>query len=122
LGSRFPYNGTAGALDITGSLTLQFENTDYKEDFWGDADGAVDGDPQLKALEITVDAGGVAGDGGWGDTVITLGRVLLQSVNIQPSGREKLMQELSFQALYNCDTEEIITAVAKNFNRLHNPV
>jgi hypothetical protein len=120
LGSRFPKDGTVGALDITGTATLQFESTEYKEDFWGNASGAVDGDPTLKQIEVTINAGGIVA-GGWGDCVITLGRVLLQSVNIQPSGREKLMQEVAFQAQYDCDLEEIITAIIRNYNRLHNP-
>jgi len=120
LNSRFPQDGTVEALTVTGTITLQFENTDYLEDFWGDAGGAVDGDPQLKALELTIDGGGVSGSG-WGSGVISLGRVLLQSVGIQPSGKEKLMQELAYAAEYDCDSEEIIQAVIQNFNRLHNP-
>jgi hypothetical protein len=114
LNSRFPNEGTAGALDISGSLTLQFESTDYKEDFWGNPTGPTDGDSQLKALEIDIDAGN------WGKLVLTMPRVLLNSVNIQPSGREKLMQELSFKALLDCDTLKIITAVVNNLNEWHN--
>lgn len=113
LNSRFPYDGTAGALDITGTMTLQFEDTSYKEDFWG---AATEPDPenvQLKAMELTIDSAN------WGKSIISLGKVLLQSVNIQPSGREKLMQEVSFKALYDCDSEEIIKAVISNLNNWH---
>lgn len=113
LNSRFPYAGTAGALDITGSMTLQFDDTSYKEDFWGHATEPGDYDPILKALEITVDAGA------WGSLVLSLPRVLLQSVNIQPSGRERLMQEITFKALYDCAAGEIITAVVTNLNQKH---
>lgn len=113
LNSRFPQDGTAGALEITGSMTLQFESTEYKEDFWGNAVEPTDDDPQLKAIEIDIDAGN------WGNAVLTMNRVLLQSVNIQPSGREKLMQEISFKALYDCGTGEIITAVINNLNELY---
>jgi len=120
LNSRFPQDGTAGALDITGTMTLQFEDTSYKEDFWGDSGGAVDGDPQLKDIEITISGGGAV-DGGWGEAIVSLPRVLLQSVNIQPSGREKSMQEITFQAKYDCDSGEIISCLVKNYNRLHNP-
>lgn len=109
LNSRFPADGTAGALDINGTMTLQFDSTEYKEDFWGGATEPTD-DPVLKTMEITIDAGD------WGNAVITLGRVLLQAVNIQPSGRDKLMQEITFQALWDCTEEEIITAVIRNLN------
>lgn len=109
LNSRFPQNGTAGALDISGSMTLQFDSTEYKEDFWGGATGPT-ADPILKAMELTIDAGA------WGNAVISLGRVLLQTVNIQPSGREKLMQEINFKAFWDCTTEEIVKAVIRNLN------
>ena len=109
LNSRFPQNGTAGALDISGSMTLQFDSTEYKEDFWGGATEPGD-DPVLKAMELTIDAGA------WGNAVISLGRVLFQSVNVQPSGREKLMQEVSFKAFWDCTSEEIVQAVIRNLN------
>jgi len=119
LGSRFPYDGTAGLLDITGSATLQFENADLKEDFWGSATGPTD-TPQDKALQFKIDGGGIT-EGNWGDVVIDLPFMQLNAVNIQPSGREKLMQEIAFKLLYDTDTDKIIEATIKNYNRLHNP-
>lgn len=110
LNSRFPTNGTAGALDITGSMTLQFEDTSYKEDFWGHVTEPGNYDSKLKALQININAGA------WGNAVINLPRVLLQSVGIQPGGRERLMQEIGFKALYDCSTGEIITVEVNNVN------
>jgi len=49
LNSRFPQDGTVEGLVISGTMTLQFESTQYLEDFWGDAGGAVEGDPQLSS-------------------------------------------------------------------------
>ncbi len=111
LGSRFPYDGTAGALEITGSATLQFDDTSWKEAFWGGTtEPSADGS-DLKTLELTI-----TDNDGWGDAVITLGRVHLQSVTHQPSGREKMMQEISFEALWDCTTEEIINVVVRTLN------
>jgi len=116
LGDRFPYNGTFDMLDITGSMTLQFEDTSYKEDFWGAAGGPLS-DPQLKAMRLNI----APSPSGWGFADIFLDRVLLQSVNIQPSGRARLYQEISFKALYDCTNNTIIRCEVTNLNRFNNP-
>lgn len=115
LNSRFPQDGTGGALDISGSITVQFDDLGYKEDFWGGASEPSSDLPQLKALELTIDGGD------WGSAVISLPNVLLKAVNIQPSGRDKQMQEISFSALYDSITGEIISAEITNLNRWHDP-
>jgi hypothetical protein len=119
LNSRFPQQGVGGMLEITGSMTLQFEDSSYKEDFWGDTDGIGDDDtPTEKAMQITVDSGGASG---FGSAVFTIPRVLLEEVKIQPSGRDRLKQEINFQAYYDPETSSIISVLVKNLNRLHDP-
>jgi len=114
LNSRYPQDGTGGPLEITGSMTIQLDDTSWKEDFWGGVTPD-DDNPVLKQMELTIDAGN------WGKAVIKLGTVFLQSVAIQPKGRDKMMQEISFKALYDVTTATIITAVVQNLNRWHDP-
>lgn len=92
IGSRYPRKLLAAEREITLSCSMFFEDTSQLERFWGGSLGPSETGSQEYSLEFNFDAGGGKG------MVIKLPRVIHTSVNIQPSGREELVQEISAKA------------------------
>lgn len=92
IGSRFPRKLLAAEREITLSCSMFFEDTSQLERFWGGSFGPSDAGSQEYSLEFNFDAGGGKG------MIIKLPRVIHTSVDIQPSGREELVQEISAKA------------------------
>ena len=92
IGSRFPRKLLAASREVTLSSTMFFENTSHLEKFWGGADGPNDTGSGEYSLEFSFDAGEGKG------MIIKLPRVIHTSVNLQPSGREEMTQEISAKA------------------------
>ena len=107
LNSRFPNAVYAGDFELAGEVTLQFANTNEKEDFWGGTEPT--DSPVEKTIELTLNNGGATG---FGSIVSTLPRVRLSAVNIQPSGRERLNQVIPFKGAWHKVDEEILSVVA----------
>lgn len=106
LGSRYPRRVWSGELMITADLTLVFDSTSELEDFWGGAAGPSDDGTTEKAYQITMD-GGVLGN-----IVIDLYKCIMTSPpTISPSGRDRVSQSLSVEAIYDDATLKIINAV-----------
>ncbi len=111
LNSRFPCEAWAAILNITGAMTLKFRDDSWLQDFWGGTT-PVGNTPQEKTLQLLLNAGD------HGDGILDLHRVLLQSHAVNPSGRERVSQEIAFKSLYDAVTAaEILTAT---FNALYN--
>jgi len=112
IGSRFPCEGYQGNLEITGQLQLKFASTDVLEDFWGDSAGASDNPSVNKEATIVLDSP-------YGDAELAMPKMNLTAVNLQPSGRDRLIQTVSFRALYDQISDSIITGtfnVPTNFS------
>jgi len=92
IGSRYPRKLLAAEREITLSSSMFFEDTSQLERFWGGSLGPSETGSQEYSLEFSFDAGGGKG------MVIKLPRVIHTSVNIQPSGRDELVQEISAKA------------------------
>jgi hypothetical protein len=105
LNSRYPCKIYAGNLDIMVDLTLKFESTQAKEDFWGGATGPTD-DPTRKAAQIILDAGD------FGDIQIDIPRCLINSVVHAPSGRARMTQAISLKVQYDPVSESLVTVTA----------
>ena len=92
IGSRYPRKLLAAEREITLSSSMFFEDTSQLERFWGGSLGPSETGSQEYSLEFSFDAGGGKG------MVIKLPRVIHTSVDIQPSGRDELVQEISAKA------------------------
>lgn len=92
IGSRYPRKLLAASREITLSSSMFFEDTSQLERFWGGSLGPSETGSQEYNLEFNFDAGGGKG------MIIKLPRVIHTSVNLQPSGRDELVQEISAKA------------------------
>lgn len=92
IGSRYPRKLLAAEREVTLSSSMFFEDTSQLERFWGGSLGPSEAGSQEYSLEFNFDAGGGKG------MVIKLPRVIHTSVDIQPSGRDELVQEISAKA------------------------
>ncbi len=92
IGSRYPRKLLAASRETTLSSSMFFEDTSQLERFWGGSLGPSDTGSQEYNLEFNFDAGGGKG------MIIKLPRVIHTSVNLQPSGRDELVQEISAKA------------------------
>jgi len=95
LGSRFPRRVWAGGFDCNIEMGIVFNSADEIEDFWGGAAGPSTTDiGTLKALSIILNSGH-----GLGDLTFDLPRCIIQKNALQPSGRDRILQEVSLEAL-----------------------
>jgi len=109
LGSRFPRRIFAGGFDCNIEMGIVFNSTAELEDFWGGATGPSTTDiGTLKALSILLNSGH-----GLGDVVFDLPRCIVQKNALQPSGRDRVIQEISMEALYD-DTAAYQCQVTSN--------
>ncbi len=100
LNNRFPCDIFSGPLDISLELTLKYNDTQSKEDFWGGPTGPTE-TPQEKACKITLNAGI------YGNIVMNIPRMIITSNPIALSGRERGTQTVSIRVLVNTATDEI---------------
>jgi len=108
LNSRFPNAAFAGEFELTGTMNLRFENTTQKEDFWGAATGPSADGPTEKNMDIYMDSGG------WGNALISLPRAVYQTVAIQPSGKDKLMEDVAIIGYQDEITGAILSVIVNN--------
>jgi len=96
LGSRNPRRQFLGEMEASGDMTLVFDGTDELEDFWGGSTTSSAVGTQEKAVEFTFSS-----NTSIGDVVLLFPKVLFQQVAIQGSGRERIVQELKWVAIYD---------------------
>ena len=92
IGSRFPRKLLATEREVTLSTTMFFENTEQIEKFWGGTSGPSDSGSEEYSLEFNFDAGNGKG------MKIQLPRAIHTGIDIQPSGRDELEQEIEAKA------------------------
>ena len=93
LGSRFPRRIPAGEREVTLSAEIVFEHKAQLERFWGGTTGpAVTGATDF-ATRITADAGTD------GALVLDIASAHFSGVQIQPSGRDEIIQKCEIRAL-----------------------
>jgi len=95
IGSRFPRRLNAQARDITVALSLYFEDTTYREKFWGNATGASEGDGTEEfamQISLTQESGK--------QITIALPRVVATGNVQQPTGRDELVETLNLTAMF----------------------
>jgi len=105
LGSRNPRRQFLGEMEVSGDMSLVFDGTDELEDFWGGATGPDNAGTTEKALEVTFTA-----NTDIGSIVLLFPKVIFQQVAIQGSGRERIIQELKWVALYDDSVTQIMQA------------
>lgn len=88
IGSRYPRKLLAAGREVTLSTSMFFENTEQLEKFWGDATGPSDKGAEEYSMEFNFDAGGGKG------MSLLLPRAIHTGLDIQPSGRDELVQEI----------------------------
>ena len=91
MGSRFPMELKAGALDLTASLTLGFRTRDQYKDFWG-ASSPGNSDPKPRNIELKFAQGANLFE------VYTYNSFLVGPVT-EVSGRDMMTQTLEYQTI-----------------------
>lgn len=113
LGSRFPKRIFAGNIDIDVSMDVAFDSMDEKEVFWGGQDGPSEGEITSIPMEVTMTSGDT------GSLTILMPRVVYNSVQIQPSGRDRIVQSVDASAYFD-DTSETEMSVELRNNVTYN--
>ncbi len=91
LGSRHPQRLPAGEREVTAEMELWFDDTDELRSFWGGNTGP-SGEQSTWELEVVLE------DPDGNKVTITLPDCRHQAVNLQPSGRDRLVQSVSARA------------------------
>jgi hypothetical protein len=108
MGSRYPARIYAGDIQVSFSLNVAFEDTGEKEKFWGGANGPSDDGSTSVDLTLTFDSGS------YGSLVFSLPSVIYDAVPIQPSGRDRIVQNITGRAFYDDTSETEILATLEN--------
>ena len=111
LGSRNPQRIWGGEIEITGEMALVFDGTDELQDFWGGASAPADAGTTEKALEITFSSDDTSPIG---SIVLSLPKCIFQNVGITASGRERIIQAVKFEALYDDTATHAIQMTANS--------
>ena len=88
IGSRYPRKLLAAGREVTLSTSMFFENTEQLEKFWGSETGPSDKGAEEYSMEFNFDAGDGKG------MSLLLPRAIHTGLDIQPSGRDELVQEI----------------------------
>jgi len=92
IGSRFPRKLLAAGREVTLSTSMFFENTNQIEKFWGGTSGPSDKGSEEYSLEFNFDAG--VGK----NMSLLLPRVIHTGIDIKPSGRDEIVQDIEAKA------------------------
>jgi Phage tail tube protein len=93
LGSMYPSGFKAGDRVVEAQITLQFEDMDMMNLFWGDSGGPDCNGSDLFPLLLNFDGGD------YGEMVISLPNCAMISAPIQPKGADPLFQTITCRAL-----------------------
>ena len=115
LGSRYPNRIIAGDFEASGSMDIAFESTEQLEHFWGAVDGPDDDAQDELNINFRFESAPYMAeieDGGTTQEVevrdaeldLHVPKVLYETVNIQPSGRDRTNQSVDFRAYYDEDS------------------
>lgn len=108
IGSRHPRRNWGGEVEIMLDATLVFEDTTELENFWGGASSPSADGTSEQVYQLILD-GGVLGD-----VTIDLHKDIINTLAIQPSGRDRVSQEITAEALYDETATEIITVTCNS--------
>jgi len=109
MGQRTPYRIPVNARETTASLSLWFENTNYLENFWGGATAPDDVDG-ADSLDVEISLSMPTADGR--SATISLPNAYINAINIQPSGRDELVQDVELTAMRDTVTlDDAVTTV-----------
>lgn len=92
LGSRYPCRMPAFERTVTFDMNLIFEDTEELERFWGGSTGPTNTGTTSLPIEFDFDAGTD------GSMKMLLPKVLYTGVNLQPSGRDEMNQQITGRA------------------------
>ncbi len=92
IGSRYPRRIVANARDITVNAELFFDDDDQIETFWGGSSGPAATGTTEFGMDFVLDAGSD------GTATLALPRVIYNTVNTQPTGRQQSMQNVTMKA------------------------
>lgn len=108
LGSRYLRKIIAGDLEVSAELEIAFDDTQDLEDFWGDTEGPSEEGSIEKEISIIFDSGD------YGQLEITLPRTYIESLNLEPSGTDRLIQSISLTSLFDEEADSEIIATLDN--------
>lgn len=125
LGSRFPQRIVAGDFEVTASMDMAFDSSEQLEHFWGATDEPDDdaqdtmninfifsSAPYIVEIDVEGEPTDVEIRGAELD--LHMPNVLYETVNIQPSGRDRLTQTVDARAYYDEESEYELIATLKN--------
>ncbi len=96
LGAPYPSKIPAGARDLTNTASIVFEDETYYQKFWGGTSG-----PELTGA--TIEAFSVWFMAETGMMQFYYPSVYVESTRAQPSGKERIMQDVTWRALMDPD-------------------
>lgn len=118
LGSRFPDRIIAGDFEVTANLDIAFEDTTHLEHFWGDAAAPTDELQDIMNVNLIFESapyeeGEETIEGAKLD--FHMPHVLYQTINLEPSGRDRMVQSVDMMAYYDEDSDyEILADLSNN--------
>lgn len=115
LGSRYPQRIIAGDFEASGSMDIAYEGTEQLEHFWGGEDGPDDDAQDELNINFRFKSAPYMTEIEDGETTeeveirdaeldLHVPKVLYETVNIQPSGRDRTTQSVDFRAYYDEDS------------------
>ena len=108
IGSRFPRKIWGGLMEVMLEMTLAFTATDELENFWGGSSApSADGTTEQK-YQIVLDGGAL------GDITIDLYKAIINGLTTQPSGTDRITQDLSAEILYDATESAILKATCNS--------
>lgn len=108
MGSRYPRELFAGELTVTASIDIAFNSTKDIEKFWGASDGP--SDVTTEEQNVTL----IFNGGTFGTLTANLPKCIFESINTQPSGRDRLVQSADIRAFYDEEAEGELIVNLKN--------
>ena len=125
LGSRYPQRIVAGDFEVTASMDMAFDSSEQLEHFWGAVDAPDDDAQDIMNInfifssapymaEIDVEGTPTQVEIRGAELDLHLPNVLYETVNIQPSGRDRLTQTVDARAYYDDEAQYEIIATLKN--------
>jgi hypothetical protein len=106
LGSRFARYHKAGEFSVSADMTLEFEDDTALNEFWGNDGGPSESsDVKEKAYQFVINGSAL------GTVTLDIPRAEIKSLKTKQSGKDEIKQDLTVEALYDNESETLMSAV-----------
>jgi len=128
LGSRYPQRIIAGDFEVSGSMDIAFDSKEQLEHFWGKEDEPSDVSQDEMNINFRFKSAPYIAEIEDGESTedveiqcaeldLHIPTALYETVNLQPSGRSRLVQSVDFRGYYDDDSEyEVIATLYNHVN------